>query len=65
MATRLDGDISRATATRIVAMVSHLLREEEVREFFCQVKEVIDACLVRRDELLSRERQRLGKPPAN
>jgi hypothetical protein len=45
--------------------VGHLLREEEQKEFFGMVFTAIEACLIRRDVLLARERKRLGKPSHN
>lgn len=63
--TRLDHDCAMATAKAVLDMVGHLLRPEEQKEFFGMVFTAIEACLIRRDVLLSRERKRLGKPSDN
>lgn len=59
--TRVNHDCAWATAKAILDMVGHLLREEERREFFGLVVTEVEACLVKRDELLKRERARLGR----
>lgn len=63
--TRLDHDCAWTTAKAVLDMVGHLLREEEQREFFGEVVAAVEACLIRRDELLARERKRLGTPSDN
>lgn len=63
--TRLDHDCAMATAKAVLDMVGHLLREEEQKEFFGMVVTAIEACLIKRDELLARERKWLGKPSLN
>jgi hypothetical protein len=63
--TRLDHDCAFATAKAVLDMVGHLLHEEEQREFFNMVFAAIEACLIQRDALLARERNRLGKPSPN
>ena len=60
--TRLEMDLVMAASGRIVATVGHHPREEEKLEMFGIVKDIIAECLLRRAELLARERKRLGKP---
>lgn len=63
--TRLDHDCAWATAKAVLDMVGHLLRQEEQKEFFGMVVAAVEACLIKRDELLARERTRLAKPSNN
>lgn len=63
--TRLDNDCCMATAKAVMDMVGHLLRPEEQRESFGQVLAAVQACLIKRDEMLARERKRLCKPSEN
>jgi hypothetical protein len=63
--TRLDHDCAWATAKAVLDMVGHLLREEEQKEFFSMTVAAVEACLIKRDELLARERKRLAKPSSN
>lgn len=63
--TRLDHDCAFATAKAVLDMVGHLLRPEEQKEFFGMVVTAVEACLLKRDELLARERKRLCKPSDN
>ena len=65
MSTRLDHDCAMACAMAVLDMVAHLLRPEEQKEFFDMVTTAITGCLVKRDELLRRENQRLCKPSPN
>lgn len=65
MLTRLDHDCAMGAATAITEMVAHLLRPEEQKEFFGMVFTAVEAMLIRRDEMLKRERQRLGRPSDN
>lgn len=60
--TRLDHDVCMAAAKAVLDTVAHLLRPEEQREFFDAVFTTLEAALLRRDEMLARERRRLGKP---
>ena len=60
--TRLDHDCVMATATVILQAVQHMLWPEEQREYFGIIFAALEACLIRRDEMLARERKRLGKP---
>ncbi|MDY3551483.1 hypothetical protein R5W24_000559 [Gemmata sp. JC717] len=62
---RLDHDVCMAAAQAITEMVAPLLREEEIREFFNLAFGTLEAMLIKRDELLKRERQRLGRPSDN
>lgn len=63
--TRLDHDCAMAAAQAVLNMVGHLLREEEQREFHGMVVSAIEAMLIKRDELLARERKRLCRPSEN
>ena len=63
--TRLDNDCAMATAKAVMDMVGHLLRPEEQREFFGMVRAAVEVCLMKRDELLARERKRLVRPSEN
>ena len=63
--TRLDHDVIWPTASAILGLVGHLLREEEQREMFAETVEALSAMLARRDELLARERKRLARPSEN
>jgi len=63
--TRVDHDCAMATAKAVLDMVGHLLRPEEQHEFFGMVACAVRACLLKRDELLARERKRLGRPSTN
>jgi hypothetical protein len=63
--TRLDHDCVMAAAQAVLDMVAHLLRPEEQKEFFGMVFSALEAMLIKRDELLKRERQRLCKPSDN
>ena len=63
--TRLDNDCAMATAKAVLEMVGHLLRPEEQREFFGMVLAAVEACLMKRDEMLARERKRLWRPSEN
>lgn len=63
--TRLDHDCAMATAKAVLDLVGHMLRPEEQREFFSEVVAAIGDCLLKRDELLARERKRLCKPSEN
>ena len=65
MLTRLDHDVCMAAAKAILDPVAHMLRPEEQHEFFGMTFTALEAMLIRRDELLKRERQRLGKPSDN
>lgn len=63
--TRLDHDCAMAAAQAILDTIDHLLRPEEQQEFFGMTFTALEAMLIKRDELLKRERQRLGKPSEN
>lgn len=63
--SKLDIDCAMATAKAVLDMVGHLLRPEEQREFYGMVVEAVQVCLLRRDELLARERRWLCNPSDN
>ena len=63
--TRLDHDCVWAAAKAITEMVAPALREEEISELFGMVTAALEGMLVKRDEMLARERKRLAKSSEN
>lgn len=62
---RHDNECALAVAAAAVRLVVHLLPEDEQKGFFGKVFDAAKAALIRRDELIARERKRLGRPEAN
>ncbi|MDY3554984.1 hypothetical protein R5W24_004116 [Gemmata sp. JC717] len=63
--TRHDNECAMSAARAVLGLVAHLLRPEEQKEFFGEVYEAVKNCLLVREEMLRRERARLGKPSDN
>lgn len=63
--SRLDHDCVWAAAKAICEMVAPALRDEEIVELHGMVVAALEGMLLKRDELLARERRRLCKPSEN
>lgn len=60
--SRLDTDLAHELARRVVGMVGHLLRDEEKPDLYREAFDAARQVMLKRDELLARQRKRLGLP---